>query len=90
MSDFFQKGITTLHNLGVRSVEPFEAALCGFAEHRPINLVWPCLYSETEQPALVRIVSELAQVPYLADIIIGRTAEWRKSPIRPSFLRQQG
>ena len=72
MSDFFQNGIiTTLHNLGNRSAESLEAELCGFAEQRPMNLVLPCLYSELAQPALARIVGELAQVPYLADIIIG-------------------
>ena len=36
-----------------------------------MSLVLTCLYSELKQPALAHIVSELAKVPYLADIIIG-------------------
>ena len=72
MSDFFQNGIiTTLHNLSDRPLEELEADLVSFAERRPIALVLPCLYSELAQPALANIVAELAQVPYLSDIVIG-------------------
>lgn len=72
MSDFYQNGsITTLHNLTSRPVEEIEAELTGFSRIRPMSLVLPCLYSELEGPALGNIVEELAQVPYLSEIVIG-------------------
>ncbi len=72
MGDFHQSGvITTLHNLGNRSVEALEAELVEFAKTRPIALILPCLYSELEGPAMENIVAELAKVPYLSQIVIG-------------------
>lgn len=72
MSDFFQNGIiTTLHNLCDRSLEDLEADLVAFSAERPMALILPCLYSELEHPALADIVTKLAQVPYLSDIVIG-------------------
>ncbi|HBM83604.1 MAG TPA: glycosyl transferase, partial [Halieaceae bacterium] len=38
---------------------------------RPLGLILPSLYSELEGAALPHIVKELAQVPYLAEIVIG-------------------
>ncbi|MEQ8851835.1 glycosyl transferase [Gimesia sp.] len=72
MGDFYQNGIiTTLHNLSSRSLEEMEAELLQFSEVRPMSLVLPCLYSELEGPALDKIVTELAQVNYLQEIVIG-------------------
>tara|TARA_R110002111_G_scaffold227346_2_gene288941 strand:+ start:73105 stop:74325 length:1221 start_codon:yes stop_codon:yes gene_type:complete len=72
MGDFYQNGIiTTLHNLASRSTEEMEAELLRFSEVRPMSLVLPCLYSELEGPALDNIVTELAQVEYLNEIVIG-------------------
>ena len=72
MSDFFQNGIiTTLHNLASRDLADLERELVEFAEHRPMTLVLPCLYSELEQPALAKIVSELSQARYLSHVVIG-------------------
>ncbi|OAN98429.1 glycosyl transferase [Parasphingorhabdus sp.] len=70
--DFHQNGsISTLHNLTDRPVEALEQELLGFAETRPMSLVLPSLFSELEGPALGNIIDELAQVPYLDNIIIG-------------------
>jgi len=72
MGDFYQNGtITTLHNLRNRSLEDMEAELVAISKHTPMSLVLPCLYSELEGPALKHIVSELAKVPYLEQIVIG-------------------
>lgn len=72
MSDFFQNGIiTTLHNLTRRPVAALHEELLEFSRERPMALVLPCLYSELGTPALKRIVAELAEVPYLAQIVIG-------------------
>ncbi|MEQ9695812.1 glycosyl transferase [Shimia sp. SDUM112013] len=72
MADFHQNGnITTLHNLRVRSLDDLTYELQAFAEKRRISLILPSLYSELEGDALVHIVDELCQVPYLHRIIIG-------------------
>ena len=72
MGDFYQNGIiTTLHNLVRRPLEDLEKELMGFRRERPMSLVLPSLYSELEGPALKHIVSELARVPYLEQIVIG-------------------
>ena len=72
MSDFYQNGIiTNFHNLTDRPVEDLEADLMRFSRKRPMSLILPSLYSELEGPALKHIVEELAQVPYLSEIVIG-------------------
>ena len=72
MADNFQNGkITTLHNLVDRPIEELESELVNFAEKRPLGLILPSLYSELEGPALNNIVTELQNVPYLSQIVIG-------------------
>ena len=72
MGDFYQNGvITTLHNLCERPVEELEQELNQFSRQRPLSLVLPSLFSELEGPALPRILDDLCQVPYLAEIVIG-------------------
>ena len=72
MGDFYQNGIiTTLHNLSNRSLEDLEQELVEFSVQRPMALILPSLYSELKGQALPRIIDELAQVPYLAEIVIG-------------------
>lgn len=72
MADFHQNGsITTLHNLGERSLDEMEGELTRFGLRRPLGLILPSLYSELQTKALPHIVSELTQVPYLSQIVIG-------------------
>ncbi len=72
MADFYQNGIvTTLHNLTNRSTEDLEAELTQFAQTRPLGLILPSLFSELEGKALPDIISKIAQVPYLSQIVIG-------------------
>lgn len=72
MGDFHQNGIiTTLHNLADRPVEELEQELLNFSSKRPMALILPSLFSELEGPALSHIVSELEQVPYLDEIVVG-------------------
>lgn len=71
MADFYQTGvITTLHRLKPNGHERLEADLVRFAEHAPIGLVLPALYTEFEKPAMQRIVKELRQVRYLRRIVV--------------------
>ncbi|MGB0205148.1 MAG: glycosyl transferase [Neptuniibacter sp.] len=72
MADFYQNGIiTTLHNLSDRPVEDLEADLVRFSKKRPLGLLLPSLFSELEGPALSKIIDEIAQAPYLEQIVIG-------------------
>ncbi|MEO1060107.1 MAG: glycosyl transferase [Actinomycetota bacterium] len=75
MADFFQNGtITTLHSLGERPLDEIEKELVEWSADRPMSLVLPSLYSELEGPALSAIVDQLAEVPYLDEIVIGLDA----------------
>ena len=72
MADFYQNGVTTtLHNLNTRTIEQLEGALVDFSRFRPMGLLLPSLYSELEGKALPHIVSQLKDVPYLNEIVIG-------------------
>lgn len=72
MGDFHQHGlITTLHQLNNRPLEKLEADLMQFRKHRPMALVLPSLYSELQMPALSSILEEIAEVPYLDQIVVG-------------------
>ncbi len=72
MADFYQNGIiTTLHNLTDRTLEDMEKELMSFSRVRPMSLVLPSLYSELQGPALAHIIEEVAQVPYLNEVVIG-------------------
>lgn len=72
MGDYFQNGpITTLHDFGMRTADDLDADLVRWGKSRPMSLIIPSLFSELEGPALSHIVDELAQVPFLDQIIIG-------------------
>jgi len=72
MADFFQNGIiTTLHNVGERSLDAMEAELREFSKRRKMVLLLPALYSEFETPAMHRIIEALKEVDYLYKIILG-------------------
>ena len=72
MADFFQNGvITTLQNLGNRSLESIESELEEFSKRRRMVLLLPALYSEFETPAMAKIIEELKSVKYLYKIILG-------------------
>ncbi len=71
MSDFAQNGpITTLTRLGNRPLVELEDALVRHTRRNRAALLIPCLVSELERPALVRICDEIAQAPYLDTVLI--------------------
>ena len=70
--DFQQnRSITTLHDLGLRTLAQKEEDLRIYSGYRPMELVLPCLYSEIAGPALAPIIDNLACVDYLSHITIG-------------------
>ncbi|MBX2867610.1 MAG: hypothetical protein KTR18_02990 [Acidiferrobacterales bacterium] len=72
MSDFHQNGVvTTLHNLGNRSLHELETELENFGRQQQLALILPSLFSELGTKALPSIVNELKEVPYLSQIVIG-------------------
>lgn len=72
MADFYQNGIvTTLHNLGQRSIENLESDLKKFSKVRPMGLILPSLFSELEGEALPNIINDISQVDYLSEVVIG-------------------
>jgi len=102
MGDFHQHGlITTLHQLNNRPLEKLEAELMQFRKRRPMALVLPSLYSELQGPALSAILKEIAEVPYLDQIVVGldraNEAEYRHAleffgvlPQQPQVLWNDG
>lgn len=71
MSDFYQTGVVaTLHRLSPGGLERIEQGLEHFARDLPIGLVLPALYSEFEGPALKGILTELAKVRYLKQVVL--------------------
>lgn len=72
MADFFQNGvITTLQDVGERSLEDLEKELEEFSKRRGMVLLLPALYSEFETPAMHLIIEELKSVTYLYKIVLG-------------------
>jgi glucosyl-3-phosphoglycerate synthase len=72
MADFFQNGVvTTLQDLGNRSLEDMEKELEEFGKRRKMVLLLPALYSEFETLAMHKIIEELKGVKYLYKIILG-------------------
>ena len=72
-----------------------------FRKRRPMALVLPSLYSELEGPALSNIVDEIAEVPYLDQVVVGldraNKAEYRHAleffgrlPQQPQVLWNDG
>jgi len=79
MSDFFQNGtITTLHRLTKNSIEEIESRITAFAEHRPVGLILPSLFSELDGEALPSIIEVISKIPYLDEIVIGLDAAEKK------------
>ncbi|MCS5636037.1 MAG: glycosyl transferase [Myxococcota bacterium] len=71
MSDFHQTGvITALHRLGPTDLGRLEGELREYSAERPIALVLPSLFSETQGPALKGIVEELSRVRYLGQLVV--------------------
>lgn len=72
MADFSQTGVVpTLHDLGHRSAEDFEADLRAWAPERPVALIIPCLSTEVGSPALDAMVSELVGADWLDYVLVG-------------------
>lgn len=102
MADFFQTGaIATLHRLGLTDLNRLERDLNEFSKESHIALVLPCHINEVGTDALRLILSELHNVTYLREIIVGidgaNLEQWqvaRKTfsqlPQKPTLLWNDG
>lgn len=90
MSDFFQTGaIATLHRLGKPDVARLERELEEFNKDTPIALILPCHIKELGTPALAHIATELSQVKYLAQIVVGIDQATKREWVRARKFFQQ-
>jgi glucosyl-3-phosphoglycerate synthase len=72
MSEFSQNGVVaTLHDFSNRDVNELEQDLKKFSKDRKMELILPCLFSETEGKALPNIINEISKTDYINHIIIG-------------------
>ena len=60
-----------MHRIGDRPIAELEAELRSWSADTPMAIIIPTLYDELERRALPTIVNELAEVPYLGEVIIG-------------------
>lgn len=102
MPDFFQTGaVATLHRLGELETSRLERELEVFSCDSPIALVLPCHVRDLDSPALAGIISELSNVRYLKQVVVGidgaDEAQWEKAqtvfgamPQRPTLLWNDG
>ncbi|HPD60902.1 MAG TPA: glycosyl transferase [Thermodesulfobacteriota bacterium] len=88
MADFFQNGeITNLHRLRTGDVERLEKELKGFSQKRPIALVLPALFQDLTAMPIKNILSEIAKVNYLNEIVVtlGRTNKEEFAKVKEMF-----
>jgi len=102
MADFFQTGaIATLHRLGPTDLPRLERELNEFSKATQIALVLPCHINEVGTDALRSILSELRNVTYLSEIVVGidgaDPGQWRVAretfgalPQKPTLLWNDG
>lgn len=71
MADFYQHArLPTLHHLATPDSSARESELVELTAKRPVALLLPALYAEVERPALPAILQQVAEVPYISEIVL--------------------
>jgi glucosyl-3-phosphoglycerate synthase len=71
MSDFYQTGVvSTLHRLGKSNLEDLESELLKHVQHRPVALILPTTYADSQGEAFKNILKCLTGVKYLEEIVV--------------------
>ncbi len=71
MADFYQHArLPTLHHLATPDSTAREAELVRLTAHRPVALLLPALHVEVSRPALPAILRQVADVPYISEIVL--------------------
>lgn len=71
MADFYQHArLPTLHHLATPDSSAREGELVAMTAQRPVALLLPALHAEVERPALPAILQQVAEVPYVSQVIL--------------------
>jgi glucosyl-3-phosphoglycerate synthase len=71
MADFYQHArLPTLHHLATPDSNAREAELVEMTRERPVALLLPALYTEVTRPALPSILRQVAEVPYISEVVL--------------------
>jgi len=71
MADFYQHArLPTLHHLATPDATARDAELVGLTADRPVALLLPALFAETQRPALPAILEQVAAVPYIHEVVL--------------------
>ena len=71
MADFYQtNSISTLHRLRSGRLSAMETELSHFSRQKGMGLILPALITEFERPAMRRIVEQLREARYYANIVV--------------------
>ncbi|HEY1085084.1 MAG TPA: hypothetical protein VGE29_22675 [Prosthecobacter sp.] len=71
MADFYQHArLPTLHHLATPDTTVRDSELAGLTQNRPVALLLPALYAETQRPALPAILEQVSQVPYVQEVVL--------------------
>ncbi len=71
MADFYQHArLPTLHHLSSPDGHAREAELVEMTRERPVALLLPALHTEVTRPALPSILRQVAEVPYISEVIL--------------------
>lgn len=75
MADFYQHAqLPTLHHLATPDATERDRELAELTARRPVALLLPALFAETRRPALPAILHQVAQVPYISDVVLSMNA----------------
>ncbi|TDU81048.1 glucosyl-3-phosphoglycerate synthase [Prosthecobacter fusiformis] len=71
MADFYQHArLPTLHHLATPDATARDAELVTLTQNNPVVLLLPALFAETQRPALPAILEQVAQIPYISEILL--------------------
>lgn len=71
MADFYQHArLPTLHHLATPDSTEREAELARLTQDRPAALLLPALHSEMSRPALPGILRQVAEVPFISQVVL--------------------
>lgn len=71
MADFYQHAqLPTLHHLATPDPTLRDMELAELTKSRPVALLLPALFAETQRPALPAILEQVARVPYISKVIL--------------------
>ncbi len=71
MADFYQHArLPTLHHLATPDATERDAELMEMTQDKPVALLLPALFAETQRPALPAILEQVASVSYIGQVVL--------------------